>query len=185
MKHALISLVAALCAAQATASDFYVGGAGGKSKYTMDSYSTTMTQTRDDAYKVFGGLEFAPQVAVELGYAVLGNSEGDFEGVPMRFRTDTLYVAVVGHFPVSPAVSLTGKLGTAASTTRVDANVFGDIYSDQSESSSPMIGIGFRLDLNSNVSLVADYEYFGRVAESDEGEELRAGMASVGLRIAF
>lgn len=185
MKKALVSLAAALCATHAMAGDFYVGGAAGTSHYRMDSDWMSIENGKVRSAKIVGGYQFAPSFGLEMGYARLGEATAYTDPLTMRFRTDTLYVALTGSVPVSPAVSLFGKVGSQGSVTRVRYTVYGDSYADESNIGSPMLGAGFKLALGNTVTLVAEYEHFGLVAESDDAEEITADMASVGLHFSF
>lgn len=185
MKKALVSLAAALCAAHATAGDFYAGGAAGTSHYRMNSDWMSIEKGKVHSGKIVGGYQFAPSFGLEMGYAWLGEATANMDPLAMRFRTDTLYVAMTGSVPLSPAVSLFGKVGSQGSVTRVRYSMYGDTFADESNTGSPMLGAGFKLALSNTVSLVAEYEYYGLVAQSDEAEDITADMASVGLHFSF
>ena len=185
MKKALISLAIALCATHATAGNFYAGASAGKSHYRMDSDWMKFDKSRDRAGKIVGGYQFMPALGVEMGYAWLGEAEASMDPVFMRFKSETLYVALTGTVPLSPAVSLVGKVGSQGSVTRVRSTVYGDTFDDESNAGSPMVGVGFKLALSSAVSVVAEYEYYGLTARSDDAEDVTADMASVGLQISF
>jgi len=47
-----------------------------------------------------------------------------------------------------------------------------------------VIGVGAAFHLNKNFSIVAEYEYFGKVAKDDDAS-LKANLLSVGVRYKF
>ena len=185
MKKALISLTVALCAAQATAGNYYVGAAAGTAHYRMESDWMAFDKSRDRGGKVVGGYQFLPGLGMEMGYAWLGQADASMDPVFMRFSAETLYLALTGEVPLTPAVSMIGKVGSQGSVTRVQSMVYGERFEDESNTGTPMFGVGVKVALSSAVSLVAEYEFYGLTAQSDEGEDVTTDMASVGLRISF
>lgn len=185
MKRALITLAAALCATHASAGNFYVGGAAGTAHYGMQSDWMAFDDSRDRAHKIVGGYQLLPMLGLEMGYAWLGESRASMDPVYMRFRSETMYVALTGTVPLSPAVAMVGKIGTQGSLTRVHTTVYADSFDEESNAGSPMVGLGFKVALGSAVSLVAEYEFYGLTAQSDEGEDVTVDMASVGLHVSF
>ena len=87
--------------------------------------------------------------------------------------------------PLTPAVSGFVKLGAAHTKTTIFASDWDGYYSVKEKDTSVMAGIGASFALNKQVSLVAEYEHFGKIAKSDDGESLKADLVSVGVRVQF
>ncbi len=94
---------------------FYVGGSLGQSHWKDDSPIASGIDRSDTSYKVFGGYEFTPNVAVELGYADLGKFEGSAGDVKSR----ATYLDAVGTLPFNDQWAAIGRVGVVDSHTRV------------------------------------------------------------------
>ena len=112
--------------AQTMAPSFYAGVELGSS----DSGSET-----DIATRVFGGFQFHPNIAVELGYGFLYNKGAT--------EVSALEVAAVGMYQVAPQLSVLGKLGFA--NIEVDAGGVSD------DSTELLFGIGAQYDVTRNL----------------------------------
>ena len=115
--------------------------------------------------RIAGGYHFSPVFAVELGYSMFGDSNGS--APPYGLATLSLssfQVVAVGSLPLSPQFDLIGKLGLA--------NNYED-YSDESggygsfSQSGLMIGAGAEFHVNSQVSLRALYDNYGKFDNFD------------------
>jgi OOP family OmpA-OmpF porin len=67
---------------------------------------------------------------------------------------------------------------------KVSASTAGFSDSASDNRTSPYISVGAAFALNKNVSFVAEYEYFGKVAK-DGGSSIKADFVSAGVRYAF
>ena len=74
------------------------------------------------------------------------------------------------------------KLGAARTKTTAQFQAAGSFGSDSNTDTSVLAGIGATFAINQQVSVVAEYEQFGKVIK-DEGDSLKADLLSVGVRV--
>jgi OOP family OmpA-OmpF porin len=179
MKKWIFAAAALCCAVPAMAGDAYVGAAVGKSHLDANHGGYFINQADNEgAYKLFGGYQFTPSFGAEIGYADLGRPSIDSRG-NLKFRTS--YAAATGTLPLSESLSLSGKLGIAATRTTLRGANFGG--SESQNRASIMTGVGLGYALTEKTSVVVEYENFGRVAK--KGVNAHAEMLSAGLRMKF
>jgi OOP family OmpA-OmpF porin len=187
MKKHLLAALALSCAVPAMAGDAYVGaslvgtkvdGAGGGFTIVDSDYKT--------GFKLYGGYQFTPTFGVEGGFADLGERDAYswYEGSFANAKPQLFYGAATATLPVTAALSLHAKLGVAVSHTRLWTTGPGWTASATRDRTSALIGVGASYALNEKVSLVAEYEDFGRVA-SGSGPDVKGRQLSAGVRLKF
>lgn len=183
-KTILTALIAALAAPLAAhAENTYIGANVGRSeqKINIDGYSFSESAT---AYKVYGGYKLDQRFGLEVGYADLREAEKSGNGARVASKPQSLYVAVTGTLPLNEQFSVFGKLGAARTHVKLTASVPGYSESASDDRASAYASIGAAYALNANISLVAEYEYFDKIAKGDGGH-IKADLLSVGVRYAF
>ena len=114
---------------------FYVGTGVGQSRYDMDfgnqvqaAYDNSvftvtgasMGRTHDTAYRVFGGYQFSPYVAIEGGWQDLGsvndnyglrNTRGDTFSRSAEWSLSGFNATLVGMYPFARRFAVIGKVG--------------------------------------------------------------------------
>lgn len=183
MKQLVLTLIAAAIAAPAFAGNAYVGGSIGRAEQKVSIEGLNLSES-DTGAKIVGGYQFTPMVGVEVGYADLGKIEISGGGERVSAEPKSFYVAATGTMAVSPVVNAFVKLGAARSRTDLFAAGRGYAYSDKQSDTSLLAGIGASFAINKQLSLVAEYEHFGKVI-SEDGESLKADLLSVGVRFQF
>jgi len=92
---------------------WYAGGSFGQSK--MKDASSQLVGTSfddtDNAWKVYGGYQFHPNVGVEFGYIDFGKFTGSGSGLSDNWKANGITVSAVGTLPLANQFSLIGKLG--------------------------------------------------------------------------
>ncbi|MCC7487021.1 MAG: outer membrane beta-barrel protein [Burkholderiales bacterium] len=167
---------------------FYLGGAVGYTSYSVDNSfvlgagaTAFATDDTDIGWKVYGGYQFHRNFAVELGYVDLGKLtfNGAVGAVPFAGDVDlkAWTVALVGSMPVSQQFDLTGKIGIYNWDANGSASTAVALAGADDKGTDGLFGLGLRYNLNKNVSLTGEWEYF---AGSD-----KVNMFSVGLRFRF
>lgn len=143
----------------------YVKLGVGQSRY-WDDGSTTAT-----GYLLAYGMQVDPSLDMEFGYIDFGQAKIDFtfEDVSgdLRFKTQSLYAAGIGNIPMSPTVTLQGKLGLAvnrSSAMRVSTNLQDFSGDDQHTNIRMLIGAGLKMQLSKEISGSLEYTYFGNAA---------------------
>jgi len=109
------------------APSFYAGVELGSSDFGSET---------DTAMKIFGGFQFHPNIAAEIGYGFLYDKGAT--------EVTALEIVGVGMYPVAPQLSVLGKLGFAS--VEVDVGGFSD---DKTEL---LFGIGAQYDVMRNLS---------------------------------
>ena len=101
----------------------------------------------DTALKIFGGYQFNPNFAIEIGYYDLGEAtvtgtDSFFGSVTEKFKASGINFAVVGSFPVGERFTLMGKAGFFRwdLDARVNTSIGSGSLSDTGF--GPMFGVG-------------------------------------------
>ena len=71
------------------------------------------------ALRIAGGYHFSPMLAVEAGYAMIGDSNVNYSNASITSKNSALQIAAVGTYPVAPAFDLTGKLGLSMNSNKL------------------------------------------------------------------
>lgn len=181
----LFAMIAAAVAAPlaAQAEGAYIGGNVGRSEQKIDVARQSLKESTT-AFKIYGGYNYTQNFGVEAGYADLREASISGGGATATSKPRALYVAATGTLPVNEQFSVFGKLGVSANRTKIGARYTGFNESVTDNQTSPFIGVGAAYVLNKNVSLVAEYENFGKVAK-DGSDSVKADLLSVGVRYAF
>lgn len=186
MKHIIAStLIAAAFATPlaAQAENTYIGGSVGRAEQKLDvaGYSIKENTT---GYKLVAGAEIAKNFGLEVGYADLREATIAGNGARLSSKPQVLYVAGTATLPVNEQFSVFGKAGIATAHTEISASVRGFGTNGTDNQTTGVIGVGAAYHLTKNVSFVAEYEYFGKVAK-DGDASLKADLLSVGVRYTF
>lgn len=190
------------------ASGFYIGLDFGKSKLgTGDQYfgsAGSRDSGGDTGYKVRSGYQFSRYVAVEVGYADLG--EISIDGIPYsctptttcsrsaRTKIRGALVNAVGSWPFAERWSLDGRLGvmrTQVATTSQSVPGPGAVHYSQTDMAM-IYGAGVSFRLNSHATASVDWLRFDRydvVATFGGGVGVNSlgssSLASLGLSYRF
>ena len=144
-------------------------GVGQARYYDEDSVRTT-------GYYLAYGSKIDSSLDVEVGFVDFGRAKVPFgyedlsrTDYSARFKTQSLYVAGIGHVPVSTAVTLQGKLGLAYH--RSSSIKYSDAIMNQSQGELPtdgeskiraLFGAGLTMQFSKEISGAVEYTYFGR-----------------------
>lgn len=183
----------------------YVGGNIGQTKADFSSNSinnrligqglTINSRTfdnRDTGYKLFGGYQFHPNLAVEAGYFDLGSFSYGFNTTPLgSFSGNTkvkgLNLDLVGTLPISDRFSVFGRAGAAYAQTRSNFINTGAVAfnnsSTRNNDTNLKIGIGLQYAITEALSLRAELERY-RINDPVRNRGY-VDMASLGLIYRF
>jgi len=113
---------------------------------------------KDTAYRVFGGYKFHPNIAVEGGYAPLGEtSSGAF-----KFESNAWDIVGVGSWPLGNNFSILGKLGFYNAEVKLSGPVSG-----KKTTTDLTYGIGGQFDFNRNLGLRLEWNRYSGVKAPD------------------
>jgi OmpA-OmpF porin, OOP family len=157
-KFAIAAVLSAFVAAPALADNtgnFYVAGDFGAA-----TYSNVAPFPNPSVVRIAGGFHFSPVFAVELGYSMFGDSNAitSLYG-PATLSASSFQVAAVASLPLSRQFDLIGKLGLASNREDYsDATGYTASWSQN----DLLIGFGAQFHVNSQVSLRALYDNYGK-----------------------
>lgn len=131
-----------------------------------------------------GGIHLNPMMAVEIGYSVFGDSMLTTANGSYTLQARSFQVAAVGSLPVDRQFDLTGKIGLSNNSynIRTSGNAF-MVNGGSSTQSDILLGIGAQFHLNSQMTLRAQYESFGKF--DNYAQPLTASAISVGMVLNF
>lgn len=120
---------------------FYIGAEVGQADNTAD----------DTGFKILGGYQFHKNIAAEVAYAMLIDKD--------NVEVNTIEAVAVGIWPLTPNISLLGKLGFA----QVDVKTPGG----DSDDIELTYGIGAQWDFTKNLGARVGWQRYDADAEVD------------------
>lgn len=184
---ALIASAAAMSAAQAqtTAPRAYIGAgvASADHEFKRSGATNIDTEGYKASGKIFGGYDFNQNWGVEAGYTDFRKADVNYRigGVTQRGESEghAVYLAAKATLPVNEQFSVYGKLGAARTKSELEMI---NASQNMSRSKTEAYGaLGVEYKLNQNVSLVGEYERYGK--SKDFGAE--ADVWTIGAKYAF
>jgi OOP family OmpA-OmpF porin len=134
--------------------------------------------------RIAGGYHFSPIFAAEIGYSKFGDTQLDYAGVGIAtLSMNSFQVAAVGTFPVSPQFDLIGKLGLSRNTVNLTGTGGFSSINNSSSQTDLLVGAGMQYNLNSQVSIRAQYDSFGKF--TNDSQPITASAISVGVAYNF
>ena len=169
----------------------YIGAGIGRSSFSLPSSNAPVPwggekgSKAGTAYKMYGGYRFTEHFGVEGGYARLGSVSqwASFGGLStlQKGSSQVFYAAATAHLPLGESFALNGRLGVAhGKVSGGDNRLLLPNQSIAGSATGLMAGFGAEYRVSRNVSLTADYDYFGKLSKQAKG-----GMLTVGLRANF
>lgn len=168
----------------------YFGASMGGSSFSLESSGRTASFDRKDgdkkgtAYKLYGGYRLTENFGIEGGYARLGRvsqwTSARGASVLQSASGQAFYGAATARIPLGESFALNGRLGLARG--KVSGNDMGlpSARSLSGNATGVMAGFGAEYSVARNVSLTADFDYFGKLSK-----QVKGGMLTVGLRANF
>lgn len=185
MKNTILFTALLLSSSCAFAASGYAGINAGiaKQKAGIEGASVSQDET---GFKVYGGYQFDSNFGIEGGYARFDEMSESAQGATVGAKPSSFYAAVTGTMPATAQTSVFVKLGIVRSDTDVHATYRGRHAEIDVTRNSALLGTGFQYKFSNSLSLVGEYEYFGKVVKDrPSGVYLKASLISVGLRLAF
>ena len=172
---ASFSLPAAAQMSMPSLSSAYIGASVGKADLDFDCAGFTGCDTKDTAWRVFGGYQFSRHFSAELGYANLGEASFVDPVDPINVEGTAWDISAVGAFPVGP-VSIFGRLGLYSA----DIEASGPGGSADASNTGILFGVGVQYDFNKNLGLRAEWQQYNDV-EDDVGTKADVSVINVGV----
>jgi OOP family OmpA-OmpF porin len=179
----LFAMIAALAAPVAAQAEAYIGANVGRAEQKVEVSGISFKEN-DTGFKLYGGYNFNQNFGIEGGFADLGDAKRSANNASISSKAQSIYVAATGILPLNDQFALFGKAGVATTHVKLKASAPGIAASASDNHASPFVGVGASFALNKNVSFVAEYEYFGKIAK-DGDDSIKANMISAGVRYSF
>jgi OOP family OmpA-OmpF porin len=109
----------------------------------------------DASFRLAGGYNFSPILAVEVGYSKIGDMT--CSGC-VTVKTVSLQVAAVGTYSINSSFDLFGKLGVAMNSVTLSAPVANTTLG----SNELLYGIGGQYNINKKMGVRVQYESLGK-----------------------
>lgn len=138
----------------------------------------------DTAVSLAYGTTLQPNFDLELGYINFGKANYRGATDTLSAKSQAVFAAVVGHYPVQPAFSVYGKLGAAYHWNKWSGTVAGVRYNDDDNRLAPMIGVGLSWKFMPDWSADIDYSYFNNAAKSGS-RSANLDLLTVGVKYLF
>ncbi|MCS0609488.1 outer membrane beta-barrel protein [Massilia solisilvae] len=183
MKKLVVMLLIGSSIAPALAGEPYVGASVGRAQQKMNAETIDLSMSSTSA-KLFAGYEFANGFGMEAGYTYFGKASISGGDTTVSVEPKTFYAAVTGRMAISKDFSGYAKLGIARPGTTGRATQGTKVEVFDTRRVTPMLGFGVSYSLDEKIAVFAEYEYYGKAINADEGT-LKLDNLSVGLRYKF
>ena len=181
-----LAMSSLLTATHASAQAF-VGASVGQSDIDEDItaglITSGSTDSKDTAFKLFGGYMFNRHFGVEAAYVDLGEASysGDFVGAPVtggKVETSGFGVSALGSYPVTEQFSIFGKIGIFFWEAEASDTTGGIPFSAKTDGTDVSFGVGVNFNFTQNLGVRAEWERFAL-------DEVDADLISIGIQWRF
>lgn len=154
-----------------TQAGWYLGAEVGMSNadsidIDFDTPPSFESDDQDTVYKVFGGITYGSNLALEFGYGDLGEYTAREAGViETKLDPTALYLTAIGKVSVHPKVKLFGRLGLAYWATDLALTDFTDSTTADDNGVDPVVGLGFEWRMSDRLDLRVEWEQFQNVGQ--------------------
>ncbi len=149
---------------------------------------------RTTGYYLAYGSQIDSSLDVEVGYVDVGRVKVPYAYEDLspvdysaRYKTHSIYVAGIGNLPVSPTVTVQGKLGVAyhrSSSLTLPEEVVnqsqGELSTKSESKIRALLGAGVKMQFSKEISGAVEYTFFGR-----EGHGAKLSMFNAALLYHF
>jgi len=167
---------------------WYIGVSGGQSRADLDNWDfynsytfggvplagsvTVNSDTRDTAWRIFGGYNFNQNWAIEGAYTDLGQIKASYnwsaDGTPLFEETadqSAWSLALKGALPINNQFDVFGLLGVTSNRTKVNFNEInvsfaGGVQSGSDHRTDLLTGLGVEFKPNPNIGLRLEYQNY-------------------------
>jgi len=184
MKRIIAAAIAAISCNVALADPAsYVSASIGSAEQKLSDSGLTFSDS-DTAFQIAAGYRYTPNFGAEVGYTHFGTGTISVSGASVSAKPQSVYLAATGAWNATPEFALTGKLGIARTSTKVESRDAGFFESETEKKTSLVYGVGVSYAITPMVAAIADYQNFGKIVDRDGGT-LKAHVVSAGVRVSF
>ncbi len=138
---------------------FYVGGGIGQSNVEEDNVIFSEDFDEEDfAFKVFGGLRFHKNFAIELAYLDFGEPDDDILGIDSEIDLHAWALYGVGILPLAERFELFAKLGVAYWDAEGKAEFVGITATNHEDGTELAYGLGASYSFTNQIAVRIEYE---------------------------
>lgn len=151
---------------------FYIGGGAGYAGHKVDCDEFDSCSKSHAGFKLLGGYQITPNIAVEGSYGYLGKTKLSALGLDASLKASGFTVAALGIYPVSKEFELFGKLGMHATKTKLTASYNGLSGSESYNTTGMLAGLGGQYRFTPNLIGRLEYEWLNKAVrvESVKGD---------------
>jgi OmpA-OmpF porin, OOP family len=167
---------------------FYVGGALGQTSFDVDCAGTTSCDDEDSSWKIFGGYQFNKNLALEFGYADLGEATASVLVPPFTangaLEATVWELVAVGSLPIADRFSIFGKIGLYRADTDLNVTVPGLGSASESDSNTDLtFGVGARYDFTRNLGVRLEWQRYQDVGGEFAGVTLESDVDVISVAV--
>jgi OOP family OmpA-OmpF porin len=141
------------------------------------------------AFRGLAGYQFSPNWAVEVHYTDFGtdNISGSYFGVGVdgQYKAIGEEVAFALLIPLNQQFSLTGRLGVASTKVTTSINAVGLTVNASSTKATAAGGFGVRFQVNDTFGVGLNYDYYGKVGDSNTTGTTTLSTLTAGVLVLF
>lgn len=163
----------------------FIGASVGQASYDVSCPATSTCEDTDTAWKIYGGLEVNEYIAMEVGYANLG--EAKFSGDPYgTAEVHGMTMQVVGTLALNPRFSLIGRGGMNFLNLEKNGTIAGTPNNNVGDTDVAWsLGLGAQYNLSKSVGLRAEWERYFKVGDADTTGEIDIDLISASVVYTF
>ena len=163
----------------------FIGASAGQASYDISCPATSTCDDSDTAWKIYGGLEVNEYLAMEVGYADLG--EAKFSGAPSgTIEANGMTMQLVGTFAINPSFSVIGRGGMNFLNLEKNGTIAGTPTNNVGDTDVVWsLGLGAQYNLSKSVGLRAEWERYFDVGDADTTGEIDIDLISASVVFMF
>lgn len=163
----------------------FIGASAGQASYDVSCPATSTCDDSDTAWKIFGGLEVNEYIAMEVGYADLG--EAKFSGTPSgTAEVNGMTMQVIGTLAINPSLAVIGRGGMNFLNLEKNGTIAGTPTNNEGDTDVAWsLGLGAQYNLSKSVGLRAEWERYFKVGDEDTTGEIDIDLISASLVYTF
>lgn len=169
-------LLATAVSAPALASDQYY--------VSLDTGTYSMAKTTyasPGALDIIGGYRFADNMALEVGYMIVGDTTLQYSSGSTTAKQSVLHASGVYSFPINDSFEIFGKLGINSLSAKITGTGIYASTNNSATTTNVTYGIGSQYKFTPNFAARLQYEALGKAKASSTDTGVDVTRLSVGV----
>lgn len=178
-------VLAALGLSGSALAQSYLGGSAGQSKWNLDCRGGTSCSNAAAGMKIFAGYDYSPNISFEGAYFYLNQVSINYPLFKAEINGRGLDLAVL--LKTQPYRDFTGFAKLGASFGKGEVELLAGEYKvgDRNYSTQPLFGLGVQYQIDSKLSLRAEYERRKLRMSTIPDLSATTNMLSIGIQSQF